>query len=789
MAEQNLPIKLFSKREDKDERRTEGGRNEDLPSWLLEGAELEAKATEFREALTETAEIIANRPQEKEFIPAIVKISFKQEALAKNHRSEVGKIFNRKDEYNFIGLSEDTNLLVKVESKAHLAFINSNLEKPNVFSWGISAIQEMVTFKPEIELPTDIHEAIKIKLVNYQDRRLNEVVERIFEQTLNNLNVKVNKKTRYSADVTVFKLRDVQADALEQIQEFEALYSLTPMPAFTVTQDEVGTGSDIQVKEPVPGEEYPLVGVLDSGIEAIDHIRPWLDPRRVSFYTEEDTDRAHGTFVAGIILYGDELEYRNWVGSGAYRLLDATVFPRPGIYIDEDELVDNIQNAIRNFPDVKIWNLSLGSKIECYNQEFSDFGKALDAAQDLYDVLISKSAGNCDNFTRQKPKRRITNSADSVRALVVASMAHTQGEYDFAQEGYPSPFSRTGFAANNLVKPDISHFGGNGGLRPDGTITHSGVSSFSTTGRVIKKIGTSFSTPRITALLAGLNHRLAEGFDPLLLKALLIHSAKYPSHLDLGPTDRLKEMGYGRPSTIKDIIYNSPNEITLILRDAITKGGYIEILDFPFPEEMQMDGEYYGEVILTLVAGASLDGTQGAEYCQSNIKVSFGTYDHITQRDTTQRTILNPLGKANPINILLPNNYAQRYRRYLNNPFTAERQLRNYTGKFHPVKKFAVNLTEMTPARRRLALATPKKWFLRLDGLFAQAAEVAANMNGEELSQDFTLIITLRDPLNKENDIYSSVTRGLTSNNFQHSDVRLRNEVKINLRNSLGDLE
>ena len=286
--------------------------------------------------------------------------------------------------------------------------------------------------------------------------------------------------------------------------------------------------------------------------------------------------------------------------------------------------------------------------------------------------------------------------------------------------------------------------------------------------------------------LAGLNHRLAEDFDPLLLKALLIHSAKYPAHLDLGPTDRLKEMGYGRPGSIDEIIYNSSHEITLILRDTIVRGGYIEILDFPFPPELVNDGEYYGEVVLTLVAGTRLDGTQGAEYCQSNIKVAFSTYDAVKARDMSASTVLNPVGKENPCNILLPSNYAQRFQSYLDSSFTPERQLRNYTGKFHSVKKYAVNLSEMTGAKRRFGLTAPKKWFLKLEGLFAQAAEMAAEIDGEELSQDFALIVTIRDPRRRHN-VYNSVARSLTTNNFQHSNVKLRNEVQINLRNTLGD--
>ena len=308
MPDEKLPIKLFSKRDDQDERRTEGGGSAVLPPWVLSDTELVAKASEFRQALAETAQVIASRPQDRDFIPAVVKVSFKQEALAKTHRTEVGRLFNRKNEYNFIGLSEDLDFLLRVDSAVHLDFINRNMEQATAFPVGVSAIEEMKSFKPEIDLPTDASMALKIKLVNYQDRQLNETIERIFEQTLIDLGVEFSRKTKYSAGLTVFKVRNVQLDVLAQLQEFEALYSITAMPTYAVTLDEGDSGTPISVKEPVPGQDYPTMGILDSGIAPISHLAPWLDARRYTVYDETDTHRGHGTFVAGVALYGDELE-------------------------------------------------------------------------------------------------------------------------------------------------------------------------------------------------------------------------------------------------------------------------------------------------------------------------------------------------------------------------------------------------------------------------------------------------------------------------------------------------
>lgn len=301
---------------------------------------------------------------------------------------------------------------------------------------------------------------------------------------------------------------------------------------------------------------------------------------------------------------------------------------------------------------------------------------------------------------------------------------------------------------------------------------------------MIPNAGTSFSTPRVSALVAGLHHRLAEKFDSLLLKALVIHSAKYPEHLPLNPSDRLKEMGYGKPSAIDEIIYNAPNEVTLILQDNVAKGGWTQILDFPFPQELVHEGQYYGEITVTLVGGTWLDGTQGSEYCQSNIEVQLGTYDSIKEHDVTKKGVLNEVGTDKLSNILNPAFYSKRVQSRIDHPFMSERQLRNYNGKFHPVKKFAVNLDELTTSNRSTMLQAPKKWCLQVKGLFRQAAEMAAKQTGEVLAQDFTLIITIRDPRN-QHDVYSLVTRGLQDNNFQHKNISLRNEVRINLRNDL----
>ena len=134
------------------------------------------------------------------------------------------------------------------------------------------------------------------------------------------------------------------------------------------------------------------------------------------------------------------------------------------IKVYEDELVENIREAISKNDEIKIWNLSLGTNNEADFYEYSDFAKSLDEIQERYSVLICKSAGNCTNFRVNKPKSRISKSADTVRGLVVGSISKDKISTDLVEKNHPSPFSRIGPGPSHLIKPDVVHIGGNAGI-------------------------------------------------------------------------------------------------------------------------------------------------------------------------------------------------------------------------------------------------------------------------------------------------------------------------------------
>ncbi|OYU95636.1 MAG: hypothetical protein CFE21_10885 [Bacteroidetes bacterium B1(2017)] len=788
MAEKNLPIKFFEKRQ-KDEQDTEGGGGK-LPEWVLKGEALSAKSRVLQSYLSKLSDKIKTKSASNNFLPTVFKARLSDDAIAKSHRGDLSKIFNVHNKLNVIGFTGENDILVKVDEENDLRLIEQNFKKAEedfqsiTIQKGISSISELVDFDPILEIVNEEERIFKVKLINFQNYELDQIARLSFELFCNEQNIKT-KPGGYSFDQNIYRVEIPSLDSLNSLKDFEGLFSVEDMPIYDLIQDEFSIEETVDFKVPEENKSYPLVGVLDTGIEKIPQLEPWIESKNHTNIPSEYVHKGHGTFVSGVLIYGDELQGENYIGLNGCKVFEAIVFPDlDKTSIREDELIINIEDAIKRNSEIKIWNLSLGSSSEASLLEFSDFGKALDDIQSKYNVLIIKSVGNCRNFEKRKPRGRIARGADSIRSLVVGSITHEKSENDLDAKNNPSPFTRIGPGPAYLNKPDVVHYGGNAGLHA-GRTTINGVKSFGIDGKVKKLSGTSFATPRVTGLAAGLNHALNETFNSSLIKALIIHSSKHPDEMKMEISDKIRMTGFGKPAGIDDILFNEPNEITLILQDTLEKNSYINILDFPYPQSMvDEEGYYYGEITVTLVTDPILEAKQqGLEYCQSNIDVFLGTYNEKVDRDTSKALIKNPIGtdKGNK-NLLSDALYSKRVINDLENSFQKERVLLSYGKKYQPVKKWVINLDELRDSNRENFLKAPKQWYLKLNGVYRDFIESQYERNQQVPSQDFCLIITIKDT-KKHTDIYSEVSQLLDSYQFLHSNVRLRDSIKVNLNN------
>lgn len=110
-----------------------------------------------------------------------------------------------------------------------------------------------------------------------------------------------------------------------------------------------------------------------------------------------------------------------------------------------------------------------------------------------------------------------------------------------------------------------------------------------------------------------------------------------------------------------------------------------------------------------------------------------------------------------------------------------ERTLLNYGKKYQIIKKWHINLSEITTANKDKYLKAPKKWCLRLTGLFRDFSITRAALTNRTLYQDFSLIISIKDP-NREKYVYNEVTQLLENRNFVHNDIKLRADVQERIK-------
>lgn len=186
MENRNLPIKFFQKRQ-KDEMGTEAGGGQSIPKWASQG-QLREKSEYIKTVLAGVSTSLAEKVKKNNYIPSVVKLKVSGDALAKTYRKEIGNLFNV-GKLNIIGVSGEDEVLIKIDNEADLKnilnrFSDAKLAFPNYTTLvGISAINNIEEFKPQIEIEEEDEEQVyKVKLFNYGNADLNNILIRSFEK-------------------------------------------------------------------------------------------------------------------------------------------------------------------------------------------------------------------------------------------------------------------------------------------------------------------------------------------------------------------------------------------------------------------------------------------------------------------------------------------------------------------------------------------------------------------------------------------------------------------------------
>jgi len=270
----------------------------------------------------------------------------------------------------------------------------------------------------------------------------------------------------------------------------------------------------------------------------------------------------------------------------------------------EHQLQDVVDEIRNNYPNCRVFNLSLGApdnKVFELRKQYN-LAVLLDELSKEYNVIFTVSAGNNTNyniddyptyFFENTSDYKIIDPASSALAITVGSIAHVVaphyrgGMEDLffapAMENHPSPFTCIGPGFNGMIKPEFVEFGGNfinSRYSPVNNIAAKVLSlnkNFASDGRLFSAdIGTSMACPKVANHLATIINKYPDKSNNMI-KALLLSSAKVPkerpeefngitkSSSDIKLQPLLNVYGFGLPSINEAL--ESDNDKVLLLRE------------------------------------------------------------------------------------------------------------------------------------------------------------------------------------------------------------------------------
>lgn len=401
-----------------------------------------------------------------------------------------------------------------------------------------------------------------------------------------------------------------------------------------------------------PEKDAPEVGVIDSGImENHKYISPAIRPKNSISYVKNDSSTAdkvarggHGTKVAGAILYPNSISHL----SDSYQL---PFFIRNIRILDNDNKAADftpslMTQIVDDNPDIRLFNLSVNSYAPFRTKHMSLWAATLDKLIHEHNILFINSAGNIDeNSIRHYIKTgnpypsyleeaycRLANPAQSSFAISVGSINHLSLDdkdwESIGKEDEIAPYSRIGNGIWGHIKPDLVEYGG--GMK----ISKNNIQQITTKDTAIElirstldggsaynseSVGTSFATPKVTAIAAALL-KLYPDEDINLIRALLVQGARLPGDFFRNPTVlAMRHYGYGIPS-LERVTTNTEHRITFYNTNQI-KAEEGQVYSLKLPDNLRNPGDEF-EILIEV----SLAYTAKIRRTRQRIKSYLGTW-------------------------------------------------------------------------------------------------------------------------------------------------------------------
>jgi hypothetical protein len=510
------------------------------------------------------------------------------------------------------------------------------------------------------------------------------------------------------------------------------------------------------VPPPANDANYPVLGIIDTGVAPISMLESWC-AGRTDFLAGATQDHSHGTFIAGLTSAAHAFNPHPLFGEVPCKFFDLGLHPtQVDTYEDyySRGFIDFLEQLDAEIPaareaGARVFNMSLSVERQISDDGYGDYAALLDEIADRHDVLFVLPSGNLlpaewrpawpkpDDVApmlasyRYAGRDRLFQPAESVRAVSVGALDPP----GVTTELCPTVYTRRGPSTALGMKPDVAHVGGQGGAAPN-------LFSINPAGQISSGGGTSYAAPMAAKTLAALDHLIEGAIDRETLIGLLIHHSDVPAQLKHPKVARFAPdfVGHGLPAQALDMLVTGDHGITLAFVGTLQASRQLE---FPltWPASMvSSSGACRGRVRMTVVYRAPTHSQFGAEYVRINLDA------HLRQEqiDTTSGEVswkgqLKAEGKI------------------------YERHLIEHGHKWWPIKRY-----EQVMKQGR---GNSSQWRLVVESLCRTDTEFPSE------GIPFTVLLTIEDP-KSEAPVFDELRQTLRASGAKIADIRTAQRIR-----------
>ena len=410
----------------------------------------------------------------------------------------------------------------------------------------------------------------------------------------------------YAKGLCFLPLKAPRKDA-KRIEQFSFLRVLREMPKLRIYNPvlrRVAGKKPIKCKYPKGNaiDHSTRVAIFDGGVSPVNQIKPW-----VKRYTTKNLGKnvyqfeEHGTWVTSSYLFGpidkDGVLPLPYTCVDHYRVLDINTQKTEDLFDVLHRIVDVLQRGRH-----KLFNLSIGPYMPIEDDEVHVWTAKFDEILSSGKFFGTIAVGNDGELDYDSGNARIQVPSDCVNGIAVGACdLISGGNWRRASYSCRGPGRSPG-----IIKPDLVAFGGTESdpffvIDPKNADT------------AVPICGTSFSSPLVLRLAAGVKAMFGDQISEIGIKALLIHRCCIDRH-------RKIDVGWGRvPHELDELILCSNKDVTVIYQGELEPSKYIRA-EIPMPRN-GLNGMV--ELKATFCYATDIDPQDPSNYTRSGLEVRF----------------------------------------------------------------------------------------------------------------------------------------------------------------------